>query len=213
MLASSEPFDCEKLKSTNMPYQLTFVAPSGLLATSDGTIRQFAGEQFLVQVYRDREGFAVEYGWYPTRPHGWLKILSQNGFTLETRLSGGDPAIQSIYTGNPGPAEKTYEQRKDFSTSYAFQAEDRLLPPLAANVLHQFVRADYIVLGPCRFTTLEYQEMDAVSGNSSRYKRTYVPELQLMLPKRTVPFPKDDPKFTIDMTPTKLETEFQTFRE
>lgn len=60
--SSSQPFDCEKLKRTTMPYQVTFVAPDDILVTPDGTARHFTGGQSFLQVYRDKEGFAVEYG-------------------------------------------------------------------------------------------------------------------------------------------------------
>jgi hypothetical protein len=94
-----------------------------------------------------------------------------------------------------------------------FGREGDGFPPLKAVALYHFVGANYIVLGPCRFTTLEYQETLMIHDDPSHFKITYVPDIQLMLPKHILPFPDVDPKFTIEVKPTKLETEFQTLRE
>jgi hypothetical protein len=210
--ASGEPLDCEKLKRTNMPYQVTFTAPAQTVKTSDGVTRQWPGLTEVIQVYRDEDGFAVEYSWNPADRKNWSKILSRNGFDLEI-----GPKVPIATSYDPGPEENLYASKRDFNISYMHRFdndpfEGSLQSTFKGTLSYRFTGSDYLVLGPCRFTILQYTQTIKPEGKKpTEHKFVYVPELRLRPFISTVPFPKEDENLLVEMKPTKIETDLQSF--
>lgn len=164
----AQAVDCDALKSSQIPYQLTHETVERRNTTERKVLS-------ISQVNRDPSGVNTVYeaALSASRPVGSLKRLRAGIFMLQTPEA--DRTITSTYAGID-PKSFDYETKQ--ATYTVNLTNDRGETTSAATHTYSFIERSTVVIGPCQFQTVRYKLDSAwTNGHTATAIQDYAPEL------------------------------------
>jgi hypothetical protein len=164
-MALSAPLDCDRLKTTSVPFQITYETPKDE-PPMDG---------YFEQVYRDSSGVVVRYAGQNNQLAN--KITARGPFIVEIMMS--DKKISRVEFSGVDPS--TF----DLETKYAKYQLTLVLPDGQNSIFEierEFVDKGTTTVGPCQFSTIHWRSKRSADGQQVEdIEVQYSPELQTYL--------------------------------
>jgi hypothetical protein len=160
--ALSAPLDCEKLKTTLVPFQITYDQPKDEPST-DG---------YFEQVYRDTFGLVIRYAAQNNKFAN--KIVARGPFVMQIMMA--DKRISQVEFDGVDPF------KFDIETKFVNYQLTLVMPDgqkSVSQIERTFVDKGTTTVGPCEFSTVHWRSKRSADGQQvEETDIQYSPELQ-----------------------------------
>ena len=194
--AAAETVDCEALKNSTIPYQISWKY------SNDDSPNV---EVNIVQVYRDKSGDSIVWRKTTFLP-GLIEvvkgvIVDGVGYdAVSTNSQTGLRKSKGSYQGLP----KAFDRKSDltYTSKITITSADGSIRESAATISYHFVNESQKAIGPCLFTVIQGETTNVIDGKQrSPHATYYIGEL-----KSTSLFPaNDNTEFELSTSFTPLE--------
>ena len=155
--AAAETVDCEALKNSTIPYQISWK-----YSNNDSSIVQV----YIVQVYRDKSGDYVS--WRKTSLPGLVEvakgvIVDGDGYeAINTNGRTGPRKSKGSYQGLP----KAFDRKSDltYTSKGTITSADGSTRESAATVSYHFVNESQKAIGSCIFSVIQGEITNVIDG-------------------------------------------------
>jgi hypothetical protein len=194
--AASAQIDCDRLRKSDEPFQVTFDVSPGMALPETS------------QIFRQPTGVTISYRAISTDPDV-IKLISRNGFTTSGVSIPPNDRFNPSYEYDIDPANAPFDTMNDVKFRQTVRNGSN---EFSYDVNAEFLRADDLIVGSCRLPVryfhITWHFANRAASPAMVYDAAWSPELKTFL--KIVGVRGDKAMYSV---PTSISTEFKRLSE